>query len=235
MPRLAALLIAFVALLQPAAAAERVDLALILAVDSSGSVNQTRFEQQRDGYARALISKPVLDAIRGGDNKRIALSYFEWSDGRRFARILPWMIVDGEATAREAARKIRDHRRLLVGDTCITCAIEEALGQFEVLPWTPERKVLDISGDGENNVGDGLEDMRNRALTADITINGLPIVTYYEPQLSDYYEQKVIGGPGAFLIAARGFDDFARAVAAKMVREIAAVPVAGPTLARAAD
>jgi hypothetical protein len=229
--RFVALLLALLAIPAGLSAADRVDLALILAVDSSGSVNQTRFEQQRDGYARALISKPVLDAIRGGDNKRIALSYFEWSDGRRFARILPWMIVDGEATAREAARKIRDHRRLLVGDTCITCAIEEALSQFETLPWTAERKVLDISGDGENNVGDGLEDMRNRALVADITINGVPIVTYYEPNLSDYYEQKVIGGPGAFLIAARGFDDFARAIAAKMVREIAALPVAGPTLA----
>ena len=207
-----------------AAWADRVDLALILAVDSSGSVNQTRFEQQRDGYARALVSEPVLDAVRRGDNRRIAVAYFEWSDGRRFARILPWTLIDGEATAREAARVIREHRRQLVGDTCIACAIDEAMGQFGTLPWTAERKVLDISGDGESNVGGPPDEARDRALVADVTINGLPIVTYYEPGLADYYERHVIGGAGAFLIAARGFEDFSRAVAAKLVREIAAVP-----------
>lgn len=205
-------------------AADAVDLALVLAVDSSGSVNQQRFEQQRDGYADALVSTPVLTAIRSGDNRRIAVTYFEWSDGRRMARILPWTLIDGEATAREAAKIIREHRRQVVGDTCIACAMEEAIQQFEALPWSTDRKVLDISGDGESNVGESVDTARERTLAADITINGLPIATYYEPGLPDYYEQHVIGGPGAFIIVARGFDDFARAIAAKLVREIAALP-----------
>lgn len=220
------LLVLFLAALRPggSSAAEAVDLALVLAVDSSGSVNQQRFEQQRDGYADALVSTPVLTAIRSGDNRRIAVTYFEWSDGRRMARILPWTLIDGEATAREASRIIREHRRQVVGDTCIACAMDEAMKQFEVLPWATDRKVLDISGDGESNVGESVDVARERALAAEITINGLPIATYYEPGLADYYEQHVIGGPGAFIIVAKGFDDFARAIAAKLVREIAALP-----------
>lgn len=205
-------------------AAERVDLALVLAVDSSGSVNQQRFEQQRNGYADALVSPVVLTAIRSGDNRKIAVTYFEWSDGRRMARILPWTLIDGEATAKAAAKIIRDHRRQLVGDTCIACAIDEAMKQFEQLPFLTDRKVLDVSGDGESNVGESIDTARERALAADITINGLPIQTYYEPGLVRYYEERVIGGPGAFLIVARGFDDFARAIAAKLAREIAALP-----------
>ncbi len=220
------LLVLFLAAFRPGAspAAEAVDLALVLAVDSSGSVNQQRFEQQRDGYADALVSTPVLTAIRSGDNRRIAVTYFEWSDGRRMARILPWTLIDGEATAREASRIIREHRRQVVGDTCIACAMDEAMRQFEALPWATDRKVLDISGDGESNVGESVDVARERALAAEITINGLPIATYYEPGLADYYEQHVIGGPGAFIIVAKGFDDFARAIAAKLVREIAALP-----------
>jgi hypothetical protein len=205
-------------------AAERVDLALVLAVDSSGSVNQQRFEQQRNGYAEALVSPAVLNAIRSGDARKIAVTYFEWSDGRRTAHILPWTIIDGEASARAAARVIRDRRRQLVGDTCIACAMTEAMKLFEALPWTTDRKVLDISGDGESNVGGSVDTAREQVLAADITINGLPIQTYYEPGLVRYYEQHVIGGPGAFLIVARGFDDFARAIAAKLVREIAERP-----------
>jgi hypothetical protein len=202
-------------------AAERVDLALVLAVDSSGSVNQQRFEQQRDGYARALVSQAVLTAIKSGDNRKIAVTYFEWSDGRRTAHILPWTVIDGEPAAKKAADTIRNHRRQLVGDTCISCAMTEAMKLFESLPFETDRKVLDISGDGESNVGSSIDTAREQVLMADITINGLPIQTYYEPGLVTYYEQHVIGGPGAFLIVARGFDDFARAIAAKLVREIA--------------
>jgi hypothetical protein len=208
-------------------AAEPVDLALILAVDSSGSVNQQRFMQQRDGYADALASPEVLQAILSGEHRRIAVSYFEWSETGRIARILPWTVIDGQAAARAASEKIRDHRRQVVGDTCIACAIDEAMAQFASLPWPADRRVLDISGDGESNVGEDVAPARERALAQDITINGLPILTPYEPDLVRYYEENVIGGPGSFLIAARGFEDFARAIAAKMVREIAELPGAG--------
>ncbi len=226
MYRRLAILLGFLVLLPAGAlrAAERVDLALVLAVDSSGSVNQARFEQQRNGYADALVSKQVLDAILGGENRRIAVTYFEWSDGRRMARLIPWTLLDSEAAAREVSKVIRSHRRELVGDTCIPCAIEEAMQQFEDLPFVTDRKVLDISGDGESNLGGSVDEARDKALIADITINGLPIQTYYEPTLADYYEQHVIGGPGAFLIVAKGFEDFGRAIAAKLVREIAALP-----------
>lgn len=210
-----------------AQAAERVDLALILAVDSSGSVNQQRFMQQRDGYADALASPEVLQAIMGGENRRIAVSYFEWAEAGRIARILPWTVIDGQAAARAASETVRDRRRQVVGDTCIACAIDEAMAQFAALPWPADRRVLDISGDGESNVGEEVEPARERALAQDITINGLPILTPYEPNLVRYYEERVIGGPGSFLIAARGFEDFARAIAAKMVREIAELPGSG--------
>jgi len=200
-------------------AAERIDLALVLAVDSSGSVNQQRFEQQRNGYADALVSKQVLQAILGGENKRIAVTYFEWSDGRRMARLVPWTLIDSEASARAVSKIIREHRRQLVGDTCIPCAIDEAMTYFRDLPYETDRRVLDISGDGESNVGGSVDEARDRALIADITINGLPILNE-EPDLEAHYRARVIGGPGAFCVPARDYRDFREAIRDKLVREI---------------
>ncbi|MBI1779630.1 MAG: DUF1194 domain-containing protein [Proteobacteria bacterium] len=207
----------------PAVQAEEppVDLAIVLAVDSSGSINTERYFMQLRGYAGALTSPEILNEILSGRHHRIAVTYFEWADAKRVARVVPWTVIDGKESAAKVADLLAAHRRQLVGDTCIGCAIEEAMKLFAELPYKPDRKVLDISGDGESNAGPPVGEPRALALSQDITINGLPIVTAYEPNLAHYYQSEVIGGPGAFVIAARGFDDFTRAIGAKLLREIA--------------
>jgi hypothetical protein len=208
----------------PARADDPVDLALVLAVDSSGSVNDHRYQTQRRGYIEALTSDAVLAAIKTGLHRRIAIAYYEWSDGKRFSHLLPWTVVHDVDTAAAAAKKISATRRQVVGDTCIACAINEALNLFDSLPYPADRMVLDVSGDGESNVGENVLDARARAIARGVTINGLPIITAYEPNLDVYYEEFVSGGPNSFVIVAKGFEDFARAIAAKMVREISALP-----------
>src|SRR5260221_10247141 len=176
---------------------------------------------QIKGYAQALTSADVLAQITSGKHRRIAITYFEWADEKRIASVLPWTVIDGPESAAKAAAILDAHRRQLVGDNCISCAIEEAMRRFDDMPFKTDRKVLDISGDGETNAGRPVLDTRAEALAHDIIINGLPIVTAYEPLLAAYYESVVIGGPGSFIIEARGFEDFGRAVSAKLLREIA--------------
>jgi hypothetical protein len=209
-----------------------IDLAIVLAVDSSGSINTERFLMQVQGYAAALTSKEVIDQITAGRHHRIAVAYFEWADEKRIAHVVPWTLIDGPDSAAEVAGILIQHRRQLVGDTCIGCAIDEAMKLFDALPYKPDRKVLDISGDGEANAGPPVEVERGLALSRDITINGLPIVTAYEPNLARYYETQVIGGPGSFMIQASGFEDFARAVSTKLLREVAGLDAPARQLAR---
>jgi hypothetical protein len=219
--RLALVLLALLAPAPARAQDQEVDLAIVLAVDSSGSINTERYQMQLKGYATALTSPEVLGQITSGNHKRIAVTYFEWADEKRIAAVLPWTVIDGPDSAAAVAAILNAHRRQLVGDTCISCAIDEALRRFEELPFKTDRKVLDISGDGEANAGRPVLDSRADALARDVVINGLPIVTAYEPLLARYYESVVIGGPGSFIIEARGFDDFGRAVSTKLMREIA--------------
>ena len=208
-----------------------VDLAIVLAVDSSGSINTERYFMQLRGYAGALTSPDVLSGIASGRHHRIAVAYFEWADEKRIAHVVPWTLIDGPESAAKVANLLTEHTRQLVGDTCIGCAIDEALTLFDALPYKPDRKVLDISGDGEANAGPPVEVMRSIALSREVTINGLPIVTAYEPNLAYYYATQVIGGPGAFSIEARGFDDFTRAINTKLLREIAVNGVPSEQLA----
>jgi hypothetical protein len=236
MPRLlvaaAALGLAFLSAAPARAQDNAIDLAIVLAVDSSGSINTERFLMQVQGYASALTSKEVIDQITAGRHHRIAIAYFEWADEKRIAHVVPWTLIDSADSAAAVAGVLIQHRRQLVGDTCIGCAIDEAMKLFDALPYRPDRKVLDISGDGEANAGPPVEVERGLALSRDITINGLPIVTAYEPNLARYYETQVIGGPGSFMIQASGFEDFARAVSDKLLREVAGLDAHSSQLAR---
>jgi hypothetical protein len=205
-----------------------VDLQLVLAVDVSGSVNQERFELQKQGYVAAFRNARVLQAIRSGPNQSIAVTMVQWTGPFLQFQVLPWTLVKDEASANAVAAAIQaTARRLASGGTSISGAIDYSATLFAGGPFKAERRVIDVSGDGSNNRGRSVTQARDEAVNAGITINGLPILAF-ETFLDRYYRDFVIGGPGAFMVAAESFDDFADAILKKMIIEIAggAMPAA---------
>ncbi|MSP48847.1 MAG: DUF1194 domain-containing protein [Alphaproteobacteria bacterium] len=232
-------LIAWIFVMGSAAAGERVDLELVLAVDISGSIDEDEARLQRQGYVAALTDPEVLKAIRSGLEGRIAIAYFEWSGPETRRLLLDWTVIEDDASAQAAAAKLAAFPIRSAMSTSISGAIEFAMPMFG-RAYEGARRVLDISGDGPNNAGTLVTVPREVALQRGITINGLPIINDRPnrtgfPQFRDldlYYQHCVIGGPGAFLIVAEGFDTFAEAIRKKMIIEIADLPQPAHRLAR---
>ena len=209
---LGAMMLLTLGIIGPARAQTPVDLHLLLAVDASGSVDYTRFELQRRGYVAAFRNPQVLQAIRGGENQSIAIAMFQWTGPFLQAQIVPWTQIKDEASANAVASIIeKTPRRLFGGGTSISGAIDYSMRWFSQSPFKGERRVIDVSGDGSNNGGRSVIRARDEAVAADVNINGLPILAW-EPYLDQYYKENVIGGPGAFMIVAKDFDDFADAI-----------------------
>jgi hypothetical protein len=220
-----AVLMGALAVAQGVRAAERpVDLLLVLAVDASGSVDARRFELQRRGYAEAFANPRVLKAIRSGPLQAIAVTMFQWTGPSLQARILGWTVIADAADADRIAGAIATTpRQLFGGGTSLSGAIDYALRLFPESPFPGERRVIDVSGDGANNVGRPAGSARDAAVAAGIVINGLPILAL-EPNLDSYYRDNVIGGPGAFVVAVDSFENFGEAILNKLISEIAAAP-----------
>jgi hypothetical protein len=198
-----------------------VDLQLVLAVDVSGSVNQMRFELQRDGYVAAFRHPHVLAAIRSGPAGAIAVTVTQWTGPALQFQVVPWTRISDAASAEDFAAAIeRAPRQLFGGGTSISGAIDHAMSLWRGSPFQAPRRVIDVSGDGANNRGRPAAQARDEAVAAGIGINGLPILAL-EPDLDRYYEQNVIGGPGAFMVVARSYEAFAEAVRRKLIIEIA--------------
>jgi len=204
-----------------ARAETQVDLALVLAVDASGSVDMRRFELQKRGYAAAFRNPRVLNAIRSGLNQSIAATMFQWTGPRLQVHVVPWTLIKDEASANAFADAIEAApRRLFGGGTSISGAID--YGRLLLLqnPFPPTRRVIDVSGDGSNNAGRPVTSARDDAARDGIGVNGLPILAI-EPGLDGYYHDYVIGGPGAFMVPADSYDTFADAILKKLITEIA--------------
>ena len=200
--------------------AQPVDVAIVLAVDSSGSIDSREFALQREGYARALTDPRVLRAIAEGPRAAIALALFEWSGPTLNTLVVPWKRIASPADAEAVAAALRSAPRTIFGGgTAVGAAITTAASLFPGSGFEASRRVIDVSGDGANNRGPAAEPARDIAVAAGITINGLPIMGQ-EPFVDRYYRDSVIGGPDAFLIVAQDYDDFARAVLEKLFREL---------------
>jgi hypothetical protein len=205
---------------------QAVDLALVLAVDASGSVNDTRFELQKQGYAAAFRHPQVLRAIRSGPSQAIAVTMIQWTGPQLQFQVIGWNRLGGANETEAFATAIeREPRRLFAGGTSISGAIDYGSKLFVESPYRSARQVIDISGDGINNRGRPVILARDEAVAAGIGINGLPILEL-EPDLDRYYQENVIGGPGAFVIAAKNYATFADAILKKLVIEIAGAPPA---------
>lgn len=210
---------------------EEVDLELVLAVDISYSVDAFEARTQRDGYIAALTNEAVLNAIASGFLGKIAVTYVEWADSVYQNQLVDWMIISDAASAQVFADRLNAVPLNRAYYTSISHAIDYSADLFDRNEYEGLRKVIDISGDGIHNQGRPLAAARQAALEKGIIINGLPILndrpqpvgiaTPKDLQLDLYYEDNVIGGPGAFIVAAEDFNDFRSAILSKLIREIA--------------
>jgi hypothetical protein len=205
-----------------------VDLALVLAVDTSGSVSEDRMALQIHGYADAFRTPHLLGAVRQGRFGRIAATFVEWSDAGRQTQAVDWTVISDAPTAQDFSLALIEAGRPTPGWTSISGAIDYSARLFVRGGIAATRRVIDISGDGTNNDGRPIADARDAAVAAGITINGLPILEI-EPQLDSYYRDNVIGGPDAFIVAVRDSRDFAGAVLRKLLVEIAGIGAADHT------
>ena len=204
---------------QPAA----VDLALVLAVDCSSSIDDREYALQRAGYARAFADPRLGRAIAGGTNGAIAVTLTQWAGPFEQVQAIGWQIIrDEDDTASFATRIAAMPRQLAASATSISGAIDHGRHLLARIGIEAGRRVIDVSGDGMNNTGRLAEYARDEAVAAGIVINGLPILTD-DPNLDDYYEDYVIGGTGAFVIPARNFAAFGRAITAKLLREVSSL------------
>jgi hypothetical protein len=213
-----------------------VDLQLVLAVDVSRSIDEVEAELQRRGYTEALTNRTVIDAILSGEHKRVALCYTEWAGTHYQVVVIDWTLVDSAAAARRFAEKLAEAPRTSQSWTAVGAALAFAAQRFDNSGYESKRRVIDISGDGRTNDGPPAEMVRDKLVAQGFVINGLPVMmnrtNFGRPPdagLDKYYEENVIGGPGAFMIPAANFDDFGRAVRSKLVREISGLPMSRAT------
>ena len=204
-----------------------VDIELVIAVDISYSMDYDELALQRGGYITALTSKQFLDALRQGAHGRIAVTYVEWAGANDQQVLVPWQLIDGPAAATAFANKLGEAPIRRAYRTSISGALKFSAALFDRSDFKGIRRVIDVSGDGTNNQGDLIEPTRDDVIAKGITINGLPIMLKVPvtsmidiPNLDEYYEDCVIGGPGAFVVPARDRKHFVDAIRNKLVLEV---------------
>jgi hypothetical protein len=203
---------------------EAVDLELVLAVDCSRSIDDSEFALQVEGYAAAFRHPAVLAAIQSGARRSIAVTYVQWAGPFLQNRAVGWTLInDGESALEFADRFQAAPRAFYGGGTSLSGVIDYAKTLFPKSGYSGRRRVIDISGDGINNSGRMATSARDDAVREGITINGLAILTEVGG-LDNYFRETIMGGEGAFVLAAEDFASFAQAILNKLIREIAAVP-----------
>jgi len=205
-----------------------VDVELVLAVDVSYSMDPDEQALQREGYIAALTSREFMQALRQGMNGKIAVTYFEWAGAQDQRIIVPWRLITGPESADSVAGEIARAPYRRAARTSISGALQFALPLFEGSGYRGMRRVIDVSGDGVNNNGIPVTIARDEVLAKGITINGLPIMLKRPivgsmdiENLDVYYEDCVIGGPGAFVISIREREKFKDAIRTKLILEVA--------------
>jgi hypothetical protein len=229
---LALLALAITALPSIAQTRQPVDLLLVLAADVSRSIDQPKFQLQREGYAAAISHPRVLSAITSGPNQRVAVCFVEWSGFRAQQVVIDWTLIGDSAAARRFGDLLLEMPRSFADSTSISGAIDFAVTLLERAPYHSTRRAIDVSGDGNNNSGREVTAARDEAVAKGITVNGLVILTesatasnshHTNPPggLENYYRANVVGGEGAFVMVAQNFNSFGEAIVRKLVAEIA--------------
>jgi Protein of unknown function (DUF1194) len=228
-----------IGLLPAVAMAEPVDLELVLAADASGSIDDGEINLQRQGYAAALSSREIQDAIRVGYLGRIAVTYVEWGDQNSQVTVVPWRTIDGPESAEAFATELLAQPRLAFGRNAIGSVIDHAQRQIEGNALEGERLVIDVSADSAYSWGGvPLALARDRAIAAGITINGLAVLCRtcsgrpVGGDLEGEFARRIIGGPASFVVTADGNTSFEDAVRKKLLLEIAGHPAVNRLAAR---
>jgi len=204
-----------------------VDLELVLAVDTSGSINAARFELQKQGYVAAFRDPQVIRAVQSGMLGEIAVTMFQWTGPFLHSVAVDWTRLHDAASCNAFADRIgAAPRALFGGGTSLSGAIDRGVDMFADTGFRGMRRVIDVSADGANNRGRPVAQARDAAVVAGVTVNGLPILAL-EFDLDDHFASEVIGGPGAFMIPAKSFETFGEAVRRKLILEIAGLAPGG--------
>jgi hypothetical protein len=214
-----------------------VDVELVIAVDISYSMDYDEQALQREGYMDAITSREFLEALRKGVHGKIAVTYVEWASSGDQQVVLPWQIIDGPESAAAIVAKLKNTPIRRAYRTSISGALNFSAALFKDSGFKGLRRVIDVSGDGTNNQGDLIEPTRDAVVAQGITINGLPIMLKEPvvsmidiPNLDLYYEDCVVGGPGAFVVPARSREQFPDAIRKKLVLEVAGVAPYSPRM-----
>ena len=213
-----------------AARAERVDLELVLLADATGSIDRAELMFQREGYAEAMRSPEVLDAIASGFDQRIAVTYVEWATAQSQHVVVPWMVIDGPASAAAFAERLMAAPREAFGRNAIGSALARGVDLLDANRFDGFRRVIDLSADSANNWGGlSIAAGRERAAAAGVVVNGLAVLcraadcsgrpVRYDLEAS--FAERIITGPGAFVVTADDGPSFADAVRKKLILEIA--------------
>ncbi len=206
-----------------------VDVKLVLMVDVSLSMDTMEQKTQREGYVSAFRDPLILEAIRGGLNGRIAVTYVEWSGDNEQTVVVPWMLIDGTESAADFTGKLERAPISRLRRTSISSALLFGARLIDDSGFVAARAVIDMSGDGSNNEGPPMAQARTAMQERGIVVNGLPLMIDRvtspgrpgEPTLEDYYEHCVIAGAGSFIIPVRTMEEFRDALKTKLVLEIA--------------
>jgi hypothetical protein len=233
----AALLLACLAAPAAVAAAPpaAVDVALVLVSDVSRSIDDSEFRLQKQGYTAAFTNADVVAAIKGGPRGAIAVAYVEFASAGEVRTVLDWMVIRDAGGARGFADALNAAPRSFAGRTAIGAGIELAMQDLAAAAMPATRRVIDVCGDGTNNAGRDVSAVRDEAIAAGITINGLTIINdhpaswmfaHVQPPggLTKYYRDNVTGGPDSFVLEVHDFQSFGAAMTRKLVNEIAALP-----------
>ena len=214
---------AFLAVVAAALPAHAAAIALVMAIDVSGSVSPGRYRLQHEGIAEAFETPRLVNAIAAMPGGIEAL-VLEWSDPEKIAVTVGWTHIADRGTAAAFAAAVRGTTRTSHGLTAIGSAMLAAGAAFDHMPEPAGHRVIDVSGDGMANFGVPPAVARDLLVKQGITINGLAILTE-EPSLDEYYTHNVIGGPASFVVVAKSMDTFAEAMLRKLVQEVAGRPL----------
>jgi hypothetical protein len=199
------------------------DLSLVLAIDSSSSIDDDEFRMQVLGYAAAFTNPDVLRALRDAGTVDVATVF--WADSGAPTQIIPWVRINGQEDVRRFADNFLIKRRDAFGDTDLGNGLMTALDLIDEPGRCSARAVVNVSGDGRATLGDRrkplatVAEARARAEAMGVTVNALAIVNA-EQGLAEYYRTQLITGPGAFVMEAQDFRAFGDSIVQKLEREI---------------
>ena len=202
------------------------DANIITGLDASSSMDAQETMVQVNGMAQAIRAPEIIAAIKNGRHGRIGFAVFLWADGN-FPEVVSWRVIGSPQDAEAASNEILSRVRSILGDpaqsvgsmTDLSSALEHAAEMLQRSPYASKRAVVNIVGDGEDNVGEDPKRIRDALVGRGVVITG--VVVGGNPAVMAYYRNAVIGGPTGFVLAADKPETLVQVFAFKFMSEIA--------------